>query len=252
MNERPLNERPAVQRRTLTYLAGEQPCEGALFRPAEGAGPWPGVLVLHDWSGVNDYVLAVAERVAALGYAACALDVYGVGRRGEPLGDNAALMQPLLDERGLLAERLEAGLDAAARADEVDEGRVAALGYCFGGLCALDLARRSPAGLRAAISVHGSLQAPPGPRASEISARVLVLHGWEDPVAPPADVLTLARELTEAGATWELQAYGHALHAFSFAAAKDPARGVAFHPLASARSWRATVDFLAETIGYSS
>ncbi len=211
-------------------------------------GPRPGVLLAHDWSGQNQGIRGIARRIAALGYVCFALDVYGKGVRGDELGDNTHLMAPVLADRAELRRRLLAGLSAAAEHPAIDGERMAVVGYCFGGLCALDLARADPPGLRAAISVHGGLT-PPGLGAQPpIRARVLLLHGWEDPVVPPADVLAVARELTDAGADWQLHAYGHAMHAFTFAGADAPDKGLRYDPVAARRAWAALTDHLAQTL----
>lgn len=218
-----------------------------VVRPAEGP-PRPAVLLAHDWSGLHDGIHGIADRLARAGHAVFAFDLYGEGVRGDPLGDNHALMDPLLADRGLLRARLLAALDAARRHPAIDGSRCAALGFCFGGLCVLDLARAAPEGLRGVISVHGPLAPPSLGAQAPIDARVLLLHGWEDPVAPPPDVLAIAAELTAAGADWELRAYGHAMHAFTFAKAAAPEHGLAFHPTAAARAWAAIDQTLVEML----
>lgn len=235
---------PAHQ--TVTYAVRGQTMESVVVRPTETGAATPCVLVCHDWSGINVHTLSTCQDLAERGYVAFAVDAYGVGRRGDPEGDNTELMAPCLADRTLLAERMLAGLNAAGALPEVDGERIAVLGYCFGGLCGLDLARADPDGLVAAISVHGGLTAPPGRTPSPMRARLLILHGWADPMVPPDDVLAAASEFTAAGATWELQVYGHALHAFTFTGADFPERGIQHHPLAHRRSWAATQHFLDE------
>jgi dienelactone hydrolase len=235
--------------RTLDYTDGDTVFEAYVAVPPGPPGRRPTVLLAHDWSGLNEGMRAVAGRVAALGYACFALDAYGKGVRGDQAGDNAHLMAPLMADRALLRRRLLAALAAALRHPAVDPGRVAAMGYCFGGLCALDLARAAPPELRAAVSLHGDLRPPRlGPQ-PPIAASVLLLHGWEDPIAPPADVLAVAAELTAAGADWQLHAYGHAMHAFTFAGADFPERGIRYDAAADRCSWAATRAFLAEAFG---
>ncbi|WP_454674358.1 dienelactone hydrolase family protein [Achromobacter pestifer] len=213
--------------------------EGYVVAPADLSPRLPCVVLAHDWSGLTEPTMRLAERYARLGYVCFALDAYGKGVRGDPLGDNAALMDPLMRDRRLLRQRLLAGFDAASGFPGVDAARMAAVGYCFGGLCALDLARAAPPNLLAAVSFHGALQAPGAVPPRRIDASVLLLHGWEDPVAPPADVLAIARELTDAGADWQLHAYGHALHAFTFDGAVFPERGIVYDRRADVRSWAA-------------
>lgn len=237
-----------IRRRTLTYADGDWEAEGSVSRAADASRPRPGILVAHDWSGVNEHTLAAADRFAALGYVGIAVDVYGRGRRGDLLGDNSHLMAPLLEDRSLLRRRLLAAVAAARDLDGVDADRLAAVGPCFGGLCALDIARNSPAGLRCAISFHGLLTAPDYPLPQPIAPRLLILHGWADPMAPPADVVTELGALSDAGATWEMHAYAHALHAFTFAGANRPDLGIAHHPLADRRSWQAATAFLEDCL----
>lgn len=233
------------------YCQGADEFEAYVVVPSGRRRERPGVLLAHDWSGLNQGIRDVAERIAALGYVCFALDVYGKGVRGDELGDNTHLMEPLLGDRARLRRRLLAGLAAAADHPAIDGERLAAVGYCFGGLCALDLARAVPAGLRAAVSVHGAFS-PPGLGAQPpIRASVLLLHGWEDPLAPPADVLGVARELTEAEADWQLHAYGHAMHAFTFAKADAPERGLRYDPVAAQRGWTALTRHLAHTLTYA-
>lgn len=221
---------------------------GYVARPPTDA-PRPGIVLAHDWSGLNAGTRAAADRLAGMGHPCFAIDVYGASVRGDELGDNSQLMQPLLDDRVELQRRLLIGLAAATRHPAFVEERVVTVGFCFGGLCALDLARAAPPQLRGAISVHGVLRPPAFERRTAMHARVLLLHGWEDPFAPPQDVVAIARELTEAGADWQLHAYGHALHAFTFDRAQQPERGLQHHALAERRAWLAIEHFLAELLG---
>jgi dienelactone hydrolase len=233
----------------VDYSDGETTFEGYLATPAGLTAPRPGVLVGHDWAGLHDGVKQIADRLAAQGHPAFALDAYGKGVRGELGADNSALMNPLMADRGLLRRRLLAALAAAGARPEIDAGAMAIVGYCFGGMCALDLARAAPPALKAAVSVHGVYHAPGlGPQAP-ITASVLVLHGWADPMTPPADAAALARELTDAGADWQIHAYGHAMHAFTHEGANLPERGIAYDAHAARRSWAATLAHLAETLG---
>ncbi|PTL79871.1 dienelactone hydrolase family protein [Vitiosangium sp. GDMCC 1.1324] len=242
----PADISPNLHTEYLDYAEADAVFEAYVAYPKESGHPRPCVLVAHEWSGLNGATRATAEKLAGLGYVGFALDVYGKGVRGSETGDNSRLMGPLMADRALLRRRLLAGLAAARRHPAVDTGRMAAIGHCFGGLCVLDLARAAPPDLRGVVSFHGVLQ-PPGLGAqAPITSRVLILHGWEDPVAPPADVVAVARELTGAGAAWELHAYGHAQHAFTFKGANMPERGIVHHPEADRRSWAAMRTFLTE------
>ncbi|WP_129649443.1 dienelactone hydrolase family protein [Peristeroidobacter agariperforans] len=235
-----------MHKELVQYRDGETVCE-AYVAHAGRPNKQPCVLIAHDWSGRLPHVDRMADEMAAHGYVGIAIDIYGHGNRGRIEADNSALMAPFIEDRALLLRRLQSALDAAASLPFVDSHRVAIVGYCFGGLCALDLARSADPRLAAAISIHGVLSKPPGVT-QRISASVLVLHGWEDPYARPREVLELAQELTQAGADWQLHAYGHALHAFTAESLNDPAKGLAYHPKAAARARHAQISFLAETL----
>lgn len=229
----------------LDYADGDAVCEAYVARPDTG-GRRPAVLVAHQWAGQSDAERSAADRLAGLGYVGFALDVYGKGSRGQPGTDNSHLMKPFMEDRAGLRARLLAAVDAARAHEAVDPERIAVIGYCFGGLCALDMARANAPGLRGAVSFHGMFGRPDlGPQ-SPIRASVLVLHGWDDPMAPPQDVLALSAELTDAGADWQLHAYGHAVHAFTNPAANARDRGLAYDEKAARRSWAAAESFLAD------
>ncbi len=229
------------------HVHGDVTCELYVSIPV-GAGKRPAVLVAHNWAGQGDPERGVADRLAAMGYVGIAVDVYGKGKRGGPGEDNSALMAPYMADRALLRDRLLAIVDAAAALPKVDPRRIVFAGYCFGGLCALDLARSGTDKVKGVVSLHG-VYTPPnlGPQ-GDIRTSVLVLHGWEDPMTPPADVLTLATELTDAGADWALHAYGHGMHAFTHPGLNMPERGVKYDEKADKRSWQAMINFVEEVI----
>ena len=229
----------------FSYFDGATECEGFLALP-DGPGPHPAVLVAHNWAGQSQADNDVARRLAALGYVGVAIDVYGKGNRGDLQGDNSALMNPWMADRAALRDRLLAAVAAAAGHPMIDENNIAFIGYCFGGLCALDVARSASPDVKAVASFHG-VYAPPaiGPQAP-IAAKVLVLHGWDDPLTPPAATVALAEELSAAGADWQIHAYGGTMHAFTNVGANNPAGGVQYNAAADRRSWQALTNFLAE------
>jgi dienelactone hydrolase len=204
----------------------------------------PGVLIAHAWGGRDEFVVEKAKELAGLGYAAFAMDNYGKGVLGSGPEENQKLMMPFLQDRGLLRDRLTAGLDALRARPGVDGARFAIMGYCFGGLCAIDLAR-SGASIRGAVSFHG-LFVPPALPKQPIKARVLALHGYADPLVPPQQVLDFATEMTEAKVDWQLHAYGGVLHAFTVPEANDLALGALYDARAARRSWQAMLDFYQE------
>lgn len=232
---------------TVEYEADGLLCEGFAARRAGGAER-SAVLVFHAWSGQSDLERAKAVELARLGHVGFAVDVFGKGNRGDLLGDNGALIEPLVNDRELLGRRIRGAVEAARRLPGVDPERIGAIGYCFGGLCALDLARLGVEGVRAVASFHGLLGAPPKPSGKDITAEVLVLHGYDDPMAPPEDVVALGSELTAARANWELIAYGGTQHAFTFEGAQAPEKGLLYNARAARRAWRTTMAFLAEAL----
>lgn len=230
---------------TFNYFDNDAECAGFVVLPA-GDGPFPAVLVAHNWAGQSAADNAIAERLAGLGYVAIAIDVYGKGVRGGPADDNSALMGPWMQDRAALLARLQAAVDAAAAHPQVDPSRIAVIGYCFGGLCALDLARSATPLIKAAVSFHGSYSPPDIGVQAPITAKILVLHGWIDPITPPDATVALAHELEAAGADWQIHAYGQTCHAFTFTGANNPAGGMAYSADADRRSWRSMRDFLAD------
>jgi len=205
----------------------------------------PAVLIAHDWTGLNDFAQLKAERLARLGYVGVALDMYGEGRIGETKEEKMALMSPLMEDRRIIAERMQAGLNAAKNLPMVDPQKTAAIGFCFGGLCALDLAR-SGADVSATVSFHGLLGAPQAVSKTTIRSKILVLHGYDDPMVPPEQVNQFAEEMINAKADWQIHIYGNTMHAFTNPVANDPDFGTVYNGLADKRSWETMVGFLKE------
>lgn len=208
-------------------------------------GPRPGVMIAHTIRGRTEFEERKARQLADQGYAALAIDLYGKDTRGSELAGLRKRMTAYLDNRESLGRQLAAWHEALQRANEVDGDRTAAIGYCFGGLCALD-AVRTGIGLRGAASFHGLLAPHPHAVPGTRDTRVLLMHGWDDPLATPDDVLTLTRELTRLDFDWQLHAYGHTLHAFTNPAADDPAVGTVYNAAADRRSAVALRQFLSE------
>ena len=233
----------------LEYRDGDLVCEGYVACDESKRTQRPCVLVSHTWAGQGENERQIARDIAQLGYVALAVDLYGKGARGGTQEENEKLMQPFMADRALLRRRLIAAVDAAKAHPLVDPESIGIVGYCFGGLCALDLARSGTPGVRAAVSVHGIFYPPNLGEQERIAAKILVLHGYDDPLAPPNHVLSLAQELTDAQADWQLHAYGHTMHAFTNPAANQPASGMMYNPAAARRSWIAMKNFLEEVLG---
>ncbi|HEX5056400.1 MAG TPA: dienelactone hydrolase family protein [Gammaproteobacteria bacterium] len=241
----------AITTTTVDYRDGATLLEGYLAAPS-GKTPAPAVLIAHMWGGRVEFVCEQARQLAELGYTAFALDMYGKGPDGAILGrdpqDNARLMRPLVDNRRLLQQRILAAYKALRARPETDPGRIAAIGYCFGGLCALDLARTGAA-LRGVVSIHGLLEPPPQPERGHIKCKVLLLHGHDDPSADLPSLLALQQELTAMRADWQCVLYGHTQHAFTNPAANNPAAGTVYNETADRRSRQALLNFLEEILG---
>ncbi|NJL26058.1 MAG: alpha/beta fold hydrolase [Calothrix sp. SM1_5_4] len=233
---------------SFEYSDGETVFEGYLSYDAASTARRPCVLVGHAWSGPGDHFNAVADDLARQGYIGLAFDMYGKGRRGDVSGDNSHLMNPLMGNRALLRQRVLAAFNVARSHALVNPDKIAVMGHCFGGLCALDLARANPPGLRGAISIHGLLIAPDFAEIPCIDASILVLHGWNDPMVSPEMILSFADEMTRARADWQIHAYGNAMHAFTFEGANIPELGIKYDKNAHMRSISAISGFLREVL----
>lgn len=233
---------------TIEYLEGDTTLEGFLAYDSSLHGKLPLVLIFHAWGGRNDFVCEKAKEIALHGYAAFAVDMYGKGVLGKDKEENMALATPFFEDRTHLIRRAIAGLSAAEGLEVVDCERIAAMGYCFGGMCALDLAR-SGADLKGAISIHGNLSAPEKPGANKIYSKILVLHGHRDPLVPPEQVRGFENEMEHADVDWQLHAFGNAMHAFTVPGANDPDLGTLYDEQSSRRTDKLVEMFLKETIG---
>lgn len=235
----------AVKLREIEYTHGGKTFEGVLAVDDAQSGGRPAVLVAHAWAGRSDFEVNKAKALAELGYAGFAIDLYGKGVLGASVEENQSLMQPFIDDRAHLQKRLIQIIEVVKQQPEVDASNIAAIGFCFGGLCVLDIARTG-ADLKGVVSFHGLLGAPGNTTKNKIKAKVLALHGWDDPMAPPDDVEALGKELSTQGADWQLHAYGGTMHAFTNPNANDPGFGTVYNAQADARSWIAMKSFLAE------
>ena len=236
--------------KTVDYRQGDTALEGYLAYDDSAKGKRPGVLVIHEWTGLGPYEKKRAEQLAALGYVAFAADIYGKGVRPatpELAGKEAAKYRGA--NRSLMRARAAAGLDKLASLPEVDPKRLAVIGYCFGGTSALELAR-SGANLLGTVSFHGGLDTPVPADALKIHGKVLVLHGADDPNVPPAQVAAFQQEMRMAKVDWQMIYYGGAVHSFSNPkSGDDPTKGVAYNAKADRRSWEAMKQFFKEIFG---
>ena len=235
----------AIISNTVGYLDGDVLLEAFFAFDDSLTGRRPAVLINHTWAGRDDFVAEKAKKIAALGYVAFAVDMYGKGVLGTTAEENAKLMQPFMDDRHMLVKRMQAALYAVKLLPWVDDSKVAAMGFCFGGLCALDLARTG-AYLKGVVSFHGLLGAPDNTEDNSIKAKVLVLHGHDDPMGPVEQVIAFEQEMTKAGVDWQFHTFGNTLHAFTNPVANNPDFGTVFQPDADRRSWLLMENFLTE------
>lgn len=230
----------ALVKQTLGYAIGETQFQSLAVWDDGTTGPRPGIILAPTFMGRTAAEDGHAERLAGLGYAALSVDLYGSDAAPADFDAARAAMEALVADRRRLAERMTVALEQLAALDAVDASRLAALGFCLGGKCVLDLARTGIA-LRGVASFHGVYDAPEYDTAARIQPKVLVLHGWDDPLCPPDAVLALAKELDGKGADWELDAYSATGHGFT-----NPARPDMYREQANARSWARCEAFLRE------
>lgn len=208
----------------------------------------PTVILIPTVMGVSDLEIGFGKQLVELGYNALVADLFGKQFHGAPRDTMFAEMNRLRADRAALRRRLEHVLEMARKEDGVSENQIVVAGYCFGGQCALDLAR-SGADVAAAVSFHGLFD-PPGLPREKIMAKVVCFHGWDDPMVPPEAVVALGNELTEAGSDWQIHAYGHVGHGFTNPHASDlQIDGVAYNALAAERSWTSFISLLEELFG---
>ena len=234
--------------RMIEYRDGDTLLEGFCAYPENVTGKLPAVLIVHDWSGVNDFAKHKAEEIAELGYIGFALDMYGKGKIGKTKEEKSALMSPLVEDRFMLQKRILAAFDTIKKLEGVDTHHIGAMGFCFGGLCALDLAR-SGADVKGVVSFHGLLHAPEDATTHNIVAKILALHGYDDPMVTPDHVMAFGDEMTAAHADWQLYMYGNTMHAFTNPEANDKDFGTVYNKLAHQRSWLAMKNFFKEVFG---
>jgi dienelactone hydrolase len=227
----------------IVYRDGDARLTGFLAIDADRAGKRPGVLVVHGGAGVDDHARWRARRFAESGFVAFACDMYGEG----VTGNRERIMRRIGDirnNRTALVRRVQPAIEILSSRPEVD-GRIAAVGYCFGGMIALEYAR-SASTISGVVSVHGSLDTPRPAEPSSIRARILVCHGARDPHVPMSQVTAFTEEMKNAGADYQLIVYGNAMHGFTHETATGQQPGVLYHAQTDARSSVAIQQFFRE------
>lgn len=227
-----------VKTERVTYTQGGTVLEGVVAYDDSVTTPRPGVMIVHDWNGLDEYEIGRARQLAEMGYVALAVDIYGKGVRPKNQAESAAEAGKYYQNNALFRARLTAGLDALRAQKGVDSGFLVAMGYCFGGTGVVELARTG-ADLRGAVSFHGGL-APGGEGASSgIRAKLLLVHAIDDPVVPRASFNGFLDELSKNKVDFQAVVYNLATHAFTVP-------GAMYNADADRRSWAALRAFLAE------
>ncbi|MBE0597075.1 MAG: dienelactone hydrolase family protein [Desulfuromonadales bacterium] len=238
-----------VQGEEVTYRAGETEMRGYLVHDDAVKGKRPGVLVVHEWWGHDDYARQRARMLAEMGYTALAVDMYGGGRKASHPDDAKQMSGQLRQNLPLATERFEAGLKLLRQHPSVDGGKIAAIGYCFGGGVVLEMARRG-AELAGVASFHGSLGTDRPAKAGDIKAQLLVLNGAADPFVTPEQIAAFNQEMAEAGITYHFVNYQGVKHSFTNPEADRHGQKfnlpLAYDREADRRSWQELDKFLRE------
>lgn len=245
----PLAAVAELKTQVVEYKQGDTVLEGYLAYDDAVKIKRPGVMVVHEWMGLGNYVKQRTEQLAKMGYVAFAADIYGKGIRPNNPKDAGAQTTIYRNNRQLMRDRAKAGLAVLQANPLVDANRTAAIGYCFGGGVVLELAR-SGAPVAGVVSFHGNLDTPDPADAKNIKGKVLVLHGAIDPYVPEAQVEAFEKEMNDAAVDWQLISYGGAVHSFSNpAAGNDKSKGAAYDQRADQRSFAAMKLFFDEIFG---
>lgn len=230
----------------VEYTQGDIVLVGYLAYDDGFTGKRPGVLVVHEWTGIGPYVKMRCDQLAKLGYIAFAADIYGKGVRPATHEEAGKVSGMYVKDRGLMRARVKAGLAQLLKNDMVDPARVAAIGYCFGGAAVLELAR-SGADIAGVVTFHGMLANPDPSNARNIKAKVLVQQGADDPFIDQKQVDAFIDEMRKTKSYWRVIIYGGAVHSFTVQeAGNDPSKGMAYNERADRRSWQAMMDFFGE------
>ena len=236
----------AIKGEPVEYKQGETVLEGYMAYDDAIQGKRPGILVVHEWKGHNDYVRKRAEQLAGLGYIAFAVDMYGKGVHAKDHEEAAKLSGALKQDRRLMRDRARAGLEVLKQHPLTDVTRLGAIGYCFGGMTVLELARDG-ADLLGVVTFHGALNTPHPEDAKHVKGAVLVLHGEDDPFIKPEEVRDFEIEMQDAGVSYWLVKLPGAVHSFTVPeAGNDPSKGMAYNAEADQKSWQLMQEFFAK------
>ena len=202
----------------------------------------PAVLIAPTWAGRDKFVCDKAIAMAKKGYFSFAIDIYGDAKVSSSKEESAALMNSLLEDKYALMTRLRTAYSVVKKIPRVDKLNISAIGFCFGGKCVLDMAR-SNMQLKAVISFHGLLDSTVN-KEQNIDTKILVLHGYNDPMVTPEQVNRFQQEMDRRKADWQLHTFGNTYHAFTNPSANDFEFGTVFNATSNKRAWKLAEDFL--------
>jgi dienelactone hydrolase len=233
-----------IKTEKIVYEKNGTKMEGFLAYNDRYKKPMPGILIVHDWMGIGKNTEERAIQLANKGYVAFAADIYGVGNLPKDQAGAKEIATKFKTDYKLLRAHAQAALDTLSKQKQVNKDKLAAIGYCFGGTTALELARDG-APILGVVSIHGGLATQQ--KASKLAPKVLALHGGDDPFVKPEEVAGFEQEMRDAKADWQFIAYGNAVHSFTIKdAGDDNSKGAAYNKSADMRSWIAMMDFFKE------
>lgn len=206
----------------------------------------PLVILCHAWRGRDEFIEEKTKQIASLGFVGFALDMYGKGILGNSKEENSALKKPFIEDRIFLKKRALKGFEAACHLPDVDLARIAVLGFGFGGICALDLAR-SGLDLRGVISIYGHF-GPPKTKTRPIKAKVLILHGYNDPISPISELHAFQEEMNNENVNWQSHVFSNTYHAFANPFANDRSAGLLHNPDSAHQAWELAKKFLMDVL----
>lgn len=235
---------PALAGEPLSYSEGDTTCVGYLAKPASATSA-SGVIIIHEWWGLNEHARNSADRLAEAGYYALAADMYGKGHVAKDAAEAGELATKFKNDPILARRRFEAAMAALKSVQGVDSSRIAAIGFCFGGTVCLEMARQG-LGLRGVVSFHGGLKTMVGQSGVPVRAKVLVCHGADDPLVSAGEIADFEADMRARKADWQLIKYGDAVHSFTNPAATGENPAVKYNEAAARRSWAAMMQFFTE------
>ncbi|NGX60957.1 MAG: Carboxymethylenebutenolidase [Chlamydiae bacterium] len=240
-----------IQKEPYDYPIAGKTCKGYLTYDNDTKEKRPAVILAHAWMGQNPFIREKAEQIASLGYLGLAVDLFGEGKTTADHLEAREMITPFVQDRQLIRDHMNSVVEKLRNHPLVDSERIAAIGYCFGGVCALELAK-SGADIKGVVSFHGVLGNPhsikqkPIETALQIPASILILHGYKDSMVPEEDLLAFEKEMSRKGADWQVHVYGEAMHAFTNPSAQMPEISLQYHEKSARRSWQAMENFLSE------